>query len=66
MPNIQINGDPKRVEAATVSALLEELGLAGQPVAVERNRDVVPHTDRVATPVADGDRFELVTLVGGG
>ena len=42
------------------------LGLAGKPVAVERNREIVPRAQHATTLLAAGDRLELVTFVGGG
>lgn len=53
-------------EGLTVADLLEHLGLRGRPVAVERNREVVTKDQRTTTVLADGDRIEVVTLVGGG
>ncbi|HEX2687278.1 MAG TPA: sulfur carrier protein ThiS [Kofleriaceae bacterium] len=49
-----------------MAGLIEELGLAGKPVAVERNRDVVPRALHASTVLAAGDRLEVVTFVGGG
>jgi len=46
--------------------LLAELALAGKPVAVEVNRELVPRERQAAHRLADGDRVEIVTLVGGG
>ena len=39
---IQINGQDKEVSAATVAELVEQLGLKGDRVAIELNRDIVP------------------------
>ena len=61
-----INGDRKDVAAADVAALVEELGLAGQAVAVEVNERLVPKREHGQVPLSAGDRVELVTLVGGG
>jgi sulfur carrier protein len=36
------------------------------PFAVEVNRRLVPHRRYADTPLADGDRVEIVELVGGG
>lgn len=63
---IQVNGEPREVAAATVLALVEELGLDVGKVAVERNLEIVPKTLHAATPLADGDRIEVVQFVGGG
>lgn len=63
---IQVNGEPREVTAATVLALVEELGLDVRKVAVERNLEIVPKSLHAATPVVEGDRFEVVQFVGGG
>ena len=63
---IQINGEPREVEAATILALVEELGLDVRKVAVERNLEIVPRSLHGATALAEGDRVELVQFVGGG
>ena len=65
--SIVVNGDPRGVPAGTtVEALLRELGLAGRPVAVERNLEIVPRSAHAGTVLVEGDRVELVTMVGGG
>jgi len=61
-----INGQHQKIAADRVDTLLETLGMAGQAVAVELNKDVVPKRDHATTPLKDGDVLELVTLVGGG
>ena len=64
---IEVNGQPKDFPAPlTVRELVEHLGLAGRPVAVEVNRRLVKRADHGATVLAEGDRLEVVTLVGGG
>ncbi|HYC97979.1 sulfur carrier protein ThiS [Brevundimonas sp.] len=63
---IQVNGEPREVVAATVLALVEELGLDVRKVAVERNLEIVPRSLHGATAIADGDRIEVVQFVGGG
>jgi sulfur carrier protein len=65
--DVVINGQSRSVNlGTTVSELIAELGLAGRPVAVERNREVVPRAQHAATVLAPGDRLEVVTFVGGG
>ena len=62
-----VNGAPKSVPAGTtVAGLLVELGLGDRRVAVERNREIIPRALHATTPLATGDRLELVTFVGGG
>ncbi|MEM6392939.1 MAG: sulfur carrier protein ThiS [Planctomycetota bacterium] len=63
---VTVNGEAKRVERGTVRELLGSLGYPERGVAVERNRRVVPHAELTATAVAEGDVFEVVSLVGGG
>jgi sulfur carrier protein len=64
---VVVNGQPRQVTAGTtVADLLAELGLASKPVAVERNREVVPRAQHADAVLSDGDRLELVTFVGGG
>ena len=65
--DVVINGQQRLVnQGTTVAALIGELGLAGKPVAVERNREVVPRAQHATTVLAAGDRLEVVTFVGGG
>ena len=51
---------------ATVADLVAALGLAPRRIAVEVNRAVVPRAEYAATPLADGDRIEIIHFVGGG
>ena len=63
---LTVNGEPRCAAAATVAALVDELGLDRRKVAVERNREIVPRSLHAATALADGDRIEIVQFVGGG
>ncbi|WP_145062884.1 sulfur carrier protein ThiS [Adhaeretor mobilis] len=64
---IQLNGRSKEVATgATVADLLVELELDSRTLAVERNLELAPRTEHAATQLAEGDRIEIVTLVGGG
>ncbi len=65
--DVVINGQTRTVaDGTTVLALIGELGLGGKPVAVERNREIVPRALHATTLLSDGDRLEVVTFVGGG
>jgi len=65
--DVVINGQSRTVtEGTSIAGLIGELGLAGKPVAVERNREVVPRALHASTLLAAGDRVEVVTFVGGG
>jgi len=65
--SISLNGEIRQVpENLTLQALLEWLKLPADRVAVECNRQIVPRVRWAATPVAEGDRLEVVHFVGGG
>ncbi len=62
-----INGEERRfAELASLAALVEQLGMKGDRVAVELNREIVPRLRWSETPLHDGDRLEIVHFVGGG
>ena len=64
---ITVNGESRTVAGgASISDLLESLGVASPRIAVERNKDIVPKAEYAATTLAEGDVFEVVELVGGG
>jgi sulfur carrier protein len=65
--SIRLNGDTRQVPAGiNVAGLLTHLGIVNGRVAIERNLDILPRAQWGSTPVADGDRYEIVHLVGGG
>ena len=67
MIEIIVNGEPRTVrDGLTVQELLAELGIRGDAVAVELNRDVVPRDRHGDMRLGAGDRLEVVTFVGGG
>lgn len=64
---IDLNGQSRVLDAGTtVAALLKRLDLEGKPVAVERNGETVPKASHGTTKLSEGDRIEIVTMVGGG
>lgn len=64
---VRVNGEEVLLPVdATVSHLLERLGVSVPRVAVERNREILPKGEYTKTPVSDGDEFEVVQFVGGG
>jgi sulfur carrier protein len=64
---VQVNGECRELApGSTVAALLGELGVMQPHVAVELNLEVVPRAQHRETVLRDGDRVEVVTLVGGG
>ena len=64
---LMVNGDPRTVpDGLTVTGLIEFLGLNEGPVAVERNRAVVPRAEHEQTLLESDDVIEIVHFVGGG
>ncbi len=64
---ITVNGEPREIPGGTtVRGLVEILGLTDGPVAVERNREVVPRAEHTSTELGAGDVVEIVHFVGGG
>ena len=62
-----INGEERAMSGvADVAGLIAALGLNPRKVAVERNLEIVPRSLHASTPIADGDRIEIVNFVGGG
>lgn len=63
---LTINGEERSYAAGTLDALVEELEMKGDRVAVELNREIVPREKWSGTALTDGDRLEIVHFVGGG
>jgi sulfur carrier protein len=64
---VSVNGRSREVPAgATLADLVRALDLEGKRIAVEVNGEVVPRSRHAATPLAAGDRVEIVGAVGGG
>jgi len=67
MLTIEVNGEKRKVQKeCTVADLLEDIGIVGRRVAVERNRDIVSRDRYESTMVRNGDVYEVVEFVGGG
>ena len=64
---LTINGENRAVGALeSLAALVTSLGLDPRKVAVERNLEIVPRSAYAQTPIAEGDRIEIVHFIGGG
>jgi len=67
---VVINGQRRVFEQLSggcfMDRVVDELGLKGDRLAVERNGEIVPRTEWTRTPVADEDKLEVVHFVGGG
>ncbi len=67
MITVSINGATRQLlDSTVVAALIEEMGLTGKRIALERNGKIVPRSLFAAQQLADGDKLEVVVAVGGG
>lgn len=65
--NIVLNGQPREFrDGGTISELLDQMQIERRGVAVEVNCEVVPRQRHGEYRLSEGDRLEVVTLVGGG
>lgn len=64
---LMVNGEERELpDEATVRNLIVSLGLEKAATAVEVNGKLVPRREHESTRLREGDRVEVVTLVGGG
>ncbi|RLQ88774.1 sulfur carrier protein ThiS [Notoacmeibacter ruber] len=61
-----VNGQQHEAASQNLDALLTELDYAGRLVATALNGDFVPKDERAATPLADGDKIEILAPMKGG
>lgn len=67
MPDLTVNGQIRSFDPLpTVAALLQDMGLTGKRLAVERNGEIVPKSRHAETLLSEGDKLEIVVAVGGG
>lgn len=64
---IQLNGEQREIpDSLNLTNLIEWLELPADRVAVERNFEVVKRANWNETRIENGDRLEIVRMVGGG
>jgi thiamine biosynthesis protein ThiS len=64
---LTINGEPREFpDGLTLAALIAQLGMKADRVAVELNLEIVPRPQWEATALKNGDKLEVVHFVGGG
>ena len=64
---LHLNGEVREApDLATLADLAAWLDLPAFGSAVELNGEVIRRADHPATPLKEGDRLEVVRLVGGG
>jgi thiamine biosynthesis protein ThiS len=64
---VVVNGEPKEFPSGrSLAAFIEHLGLKGDRIAVELNREIAPRSRWADISLSEGDRLEIVHFVGGG
>jgi sulfur carrier protein len=64
---LQVNGETRSCPLQTqLPQLLEQLGLNPRLVAVEYNGEILHRQYWSETQIQEGDKLEIVTIVGGG
>jgi thiamine biosynthesis protein ThiS len=64
---LTINGESRDFpNGITLAALVAQLGMKGDRVAVELNLEIVPRPQWESTVLKNGDKLEIVHFVGGG
>ena len=64
---IHINGESRSLEKpVSVIALLDAIGMGGQPVVVELNGKALHQREHATEQVTEGARIELIRIVAGG
>ena len=64
---IQVNGESRGIgEGQTVAALLHELDIRADRVAVELNLEILDRKDFETRSLREGDRVEILSFIGGG
>ena len=64
--SLTVNGETRRTSASDIAALVRELGLAPEKVAVEHNGVIAPRSALHEVALGEGDSLEIVHFVGGG
>ena len=65
--NCIVNGESKELpDGTSVEGLIELLGMGDAICAAEVDKKLVPKRERVSCILCDGQRVEIVSLIGGG
>ncbi len=64
---IKVNGDTLEIhQGASLTELVEQLGLADKRIAIELNMEIIPRSEHPSTALSDNDNVEIVHAIGGG
>jgi len=65
--NLVVNGEAREVpDSTSVEGLIELMGMGNAVCAAEVDKAIVPKRERATTLLREGQRVEIVTLIGGG
>lgn len=64
---VELNGIEITIaEGTTLGGLIDSRGIERRMIAIEYNAEILPRRDYDLTILNDGDRLEIVQMVGGG
>lgn len=64
---ISVNGDTLEMrDGASLTELVEQMGLTGKRIAIELNAEIIPRSEHAGTALTQGDNVEIVHAIGGG
>lgn len=63
---IQLNGEQYETQSNNLEALLRELNIESERVAVELNMKIIKKDRYAFSEISEGDQIEVVHFVGGG
>ena len=67
MITVSINGEQRQFQQpVSLANLIEEMGLSGKRIALERNGEIVPRSTFTTQYLSQDDKLEIVVAVGGG
>ncbi len=67
MITVSINGEQRQFQqSVSLAMLIEEMGLSGKRIALERNGVIVPRSTFATQYLSQDDKLEIVVAVGGG
>jgi sulfur carrier protein len=67
MISLRVNGKPVELDGPTrLPDYLEKLGVDPRAVAVEHNGEIIERSAYTSVTLREGDRVEIVRMVGGG
>lgn len=64
---IIVNGEPRQIpDSFSAAQLIEDMGFAGQRLALEVNEEILPKSQHPDYYFTVGDKVEIVNAIGGG